>query len=160
MNRRSPLPAPRSRGKYLAFTAIAIILAAGVTGPRLYRMAQVRGLIDGATGSTETVTRMWEERVESWWPFSRSRYWMSWGDEDVQQPGNHRVRVGMYDWAGTAVGSQIEVVRLEEGGTPYLQYGRFTSPLRFVASIITLLVELGVAGLALMMWKATDPMSA
>ena len=58
----------------LVVVIIAILLLIGVTGPKLFRMCQIRGWIPGATIINKTIADKWIQHYEG-----KDIYWISWG---------------------------------------------------------------------------------
>lgn len=130
--------------KNLIILMVSLGLAFGVTVPKLYKMAQIKAWIPGATTRQETITQKWHQTPEEH-RRRRNVYWIAWSDTEIRDVGDHRLNVDEEVWDKLAVGDQIEVVRLPNDPWPYLRNDVFTSTGNFVFDFILLVAEIGVA---------------
>lgn len=123
--------------------ALAILGALGLlfTGPKLLRMAQIKGWVPGGQTTTHRITQKWEEMRDG----SRgpgSVYWISWTDRSIQEIGDHRLNLELEQWHSLQVGDPIEIVRVPGDQWPHTRDGIFVSPGNFVFDSVLLGVEL------------------
>src|ERR687883_64437 len=86
--------------KYLiGFILCAVLFV--VTASKLYTMYQLRGRIGGATTVTYQVRQKWDDYS---WDRSteemKHAYWVSWTDQNIREPGPHRVGLSYEKWSG------------------------------------------------------------
>lgn len=130
--------------KNIAVLVISLVLALGVTIPKLYKMCQIKGWLPGASATQETITQKWHQAAAEN-PLSRDSYWIAWSAEDIHKVGDHRTNVMPEDWVRLYVGDQIEIVRLSGDRSPYLRDDIFVSAGNFAFDGIFLAAQIGVA---------------
>lgn len=130
--------------KQILIFLAAIGLAVGVTGPKLIRMAKIRGWLPGATTETRTITQTWHQTPDQH-PNGRDTYWISWTQEDIHIVGPHRLNVSPEKWSSLQVGQTLEVRSLPNDREIYLEEGIYASTGNFVFDLLLLAAELGTA---------------
>lgn len=131
----------------------ALGLAVGVTGPKLIRMAKIRGWMSGATAETRTITQTWHQTPEQH-PNGRNTYWISWTQEDIRKVGPHRLNLPADQWSALQVGQTLKVRTLPGDPDVYLEEGIYASNGNFVFDVLLLAAELGTATLlAVQLWR-------
>lgn len=125
------------------FSVLALVLAFGVTGPKLIKMCQIRGWIPGAVVVEEVISKKWHQ-TPSQDPSERNTFWISWGDKSIMIRGNHRINLEEDDWEQIEVGQSIELTKVPGSNDIFLRDGIFASNGNFVFDIFLLLIELGV----------------
>ena len=121
-----------------------LVLAAFVTGPKLYWRCQVKGLLPGATEHTRTVLEKWHQTPAEHHR-DRNVFWLRIGEGDIKEDGRHRLHLAPKHWARIEVGSELTLVSVGRSSRLYLPDGIYTSPLNFVFDIALLVLELGFA---------------
>lgn len=125
-----------------AILVIALGLAAAITGPKLYRMAQIKGFVDGAQTEIVTVTNKWHQSVQG--RRAREVYWVTWTNQDIKQVGSHRLNLTAERWNSVEIGDKIELIRLPGRDKAYDSAGIFVSEGNFIFDLLLLLLEIGV----------------
>lgn len=128
--------------KYLAGFIICTLLVV-VTTSKLYTMYQLRGQISGAYTVTHSLKQKWDDY--SWNRSSRSMehtYWVSWTDQDIQQPGPHRINLAYGRWSKLKIGDPIEITYVPRDPDPYLRNDVFDSDDNFIFDYLLLVAEL------------------
>ena len=138
--------------KQLLTAVVALGLAALITIPKLYRMAQIKAWIPGATITREVVAQKWHQ-LPSEYPRERDVYWISWGPAPIREVGPHRTNLEADDWARVEVGQPVNVVRIPGDEHTYTQNDIFVSTGNFVFDIVLLLIELTVGVAAIVRWR-------
>jgi len=110
-----------------------------VTTGKIYKMLVISEVLPGAilkqeviTGKTSTVGR----------PFSGDDHWISWNQADPSKPGSERVNMPRERWLRTEVGDPVDLLFLEEDGTPFLRNGIFASSGNFAFDFLLLVLEI------------------
>jgi hypothetical protein len=116
---------------------ISVGLAAGVTGPKLYKMAQIKGWQPGATVTTGVIT---DKGV------NQGRYgfkhWVSWTNHGGALTRDDRDNVNAEDWESMRVGDRVDVVRVPGDDGAYLRNGVFVETGNFVFDFVLLAAEI------------------
>lgn len=131
--------------KYLVGLIICLLFLI-LTTSKLYTMYQLRGLISGAYTVTYNVKQKWDEY--SWNRSSREMqhtYWVSWTDQDIQQPGLHRTNLVFEKWSRLKIGGPIEITYVPRDPEPYLRNDIFDSDDNFIFDYVLLVAELSGA---------------
>lgn len=128
---------------------VALGVGIGVTGPKLYKMAQIKGWLPGATAADWTVTQKWHQTPNQH-PSGRNTYWIATTEEDIRKIGPHRLNVPSEKWESLKEGDKLEIVSVPGDPAPYLRDGIFVSWGNFAFDLALLGVEFGVVGV--MVW--------
>ena len=131
--------------KYLVGFIICILFLV-LTTSKLYTMYQLRGQISGAFTLNYKVRQKWDEYA--WDRTSRRMqhtYWVSWTDQDIQQPGSHRINVTYDNWSRLKMDDPIGITYVARDPEPYLRNGIFDSDDNFIFDYVLLLAELSGA---------------
>ena len=120
---------------------ISVALAGGVTGPKLYKMAQIKGWLPGATATTRPITQKGVDHGTR----GREHHWVSWANSGGPISRAHRASVSPEVWETMTVGDPVEVIRVPGDEDAYLRNGVFVEPGNFVFDIVLLSVGLCVA---------------
>jgi hypothetical protein len=112
-----------------------------VTGPKVVRMAQIKGWLPGASARVYPITQKWEE-VRDDGQGDRRIYWISWTERSVQEVGDHRLNLERAQWDALAVGDSIEIVRVPGDRWPHVRNGIFVQLENFVLDFVLLGIEL------------------
>ncbi len=129
---------------------VALLLAFGITGPKLYKMCQIRGWVPGAVTAVRTVMQKWHQTADED-PEDRDTYWIAITDQDVHKVGPHRLNVFAETWEALSVGDPVEIITVPGDPAPHLRDGIFASDSSFAFDLVLLTGELGVAGV--MVWQ-------
>ena len=117
---------------------ISVGLAAGVTVPKLYKMAQIKGWQPGATVTTRVITdKGWDQGRRGF-----KHYWVSWANHGGALTRADRDNVSPEGWQRMRVGDSVEVVRVPGDDAAYLRNGVFVEPGNFVFDYVLLAAEL------------------
>jgi hypothetical protein len=119
----------------------SIALGCGVTGPKLYKMAQIRGWQPGAKVTTRWITDKGVNQDMR----GRQFYWVSWANHNGAPTAADRDNVSPEVWESMKVGDPVEVVRVPGDDGAYLRNGVFVELGNFVFDLVLLAVALGVA---------------
>jgi hypothetical protein len=120
---------------------ISTALAVGVTGPKLYKMAQIMGWQPGADVTTGFIT---EKGVNQDYR-GREHYWVSWANHGGALTRADRANVSPEVWESMKEGDSVEVVRVPGDESAYLRNGVFVEPGNFVFDFVLLALAVGVA---------------
>jgi hypothetical protein len=135
------------------FLIVALCLALGVTGPKLYKMTQIRGWLPGASVQQRPITEKWHQTPEEH-PDAQDTYWVAFTEDDIRKVGNHRLNVEPEKWASLSEGDSVEVVYVSGSPKPYLRDGIFVSWGNFVFDLLLLGLEVGVVAImAMQLWR-------
>ena len=128
--------------KYLAGFILCVGLMI-VTTSKLYTMYQLTGRIGGAYTVTHKITQKWDDYS---WNRTTNRnehtYWVSWTDQNIQEPGSHRINLMFDKWSRLKLGDPIEVTYVPRDPKPYLRNDIFDSEGNFVFDYLLLAAEL------------------
>ncbi len=123
---------------------ISLGLAVGITGPKLYKMAQIRGWIPGAILTEKVILeKLHETRRQR--RRDPNTYWLRIDDVKIEYPGNHRINLTPEMWEDLSIGDNLEVVQLSKEGNYYLRNGIFVSTGNFIFDFFLLSIEISVA---------------
>jgi hypothetical protein len=132
---------------------VSIALACGVTGPKLYKMAQIMGWQPGAKITNGWITSKGVDQDLR----GRTFYWVSWANHNGTPTRADRNNVSSEVWEGMKVGDPVEVVRVSGDDAAYLRNGVYVEPGNFVFDLGLLAISVGVAiasaGRLLWWWK-------
>jgi hypothetical protein len=93
----------------LAVFLLAFGFALGVPGPKLYKMALIKGWMAGAIVTDRVITQMGVERADL--VLGEASYWVSWETGEVCDSWENRERVPPEVWEAMRIGGPIEVVQ-------------------------------------------------
>ncbi len=135
---------------WLGLAAFSIWLILSFTGPKLYKMAQIRGWISGATLQQEIVTDKAQtkslntssNRYEDKYSYS---YLIAWSNQPASEPGPDRVNLIFSDWERIAVGDTVNLIRIPNDEKAYLREGIFASNGNFGFDLGLIIAELALA---------------
>jgi hypothetical protein len=127
--------------RWVLALVISIPLAAGVTGPKLYKMAQIKGWQPGATTTTRWITDKGVERGSR----GRQSYWVTWANYGGRPAESDRDWVSAETWASMKVGDPVEVVSVPGDKAGYLRDGVYVEPGNFAFDLVLLAVAACVA---------------
>ena len=131
--------------RYLIGFIICILFLITTTS-KLYTMYQLRGQIRGAFTIKYKVRQKWDEYA--WDRTSRSMehtYWVSWTDQDIRQPGTHRINMEYEKWSRLKTDDPLEITYVPRDPEPYLRNDIFDSDDNLFFDHTLLLAELSVA---------------
>ncbi len=125
----------------LAILALSLLY---ITAPKLVKMCQIRGWIPGAQLSLETISNKWnQESIRN--NSNQHTFWISWGEESIQEKGNHRINLEQEAWEQLNTGDSIEIVRFPSNPDEvYLRQGIFANNSNFLFDLTLLILELGM----------------
>jgi hypothetical protein len=123
----------------------ALGLAIGVTGPKLYKMTQIKGWLPGASVQQRPVTEKWHQTPDDH-PNAQDTYWVAFTEDDIRKVGHHRLNVEPEKWESLSEGDSVDVVYVSGSPEPYLRDGIFVSWGNFVFDLVLLGLEVGVVG--------------
>jgi hypothetical protein len=122
---------------------VAVVVAIGVTGPKLYKMGQIMGWVPGAVVTREAIVQKGHEPATS---LRRDdSYWVSWVAGDVRNSWKLRDRVSPEVWHEMREGDPIDVVHLPGDPRGHLRVGVYVEPGNFAFDVVLFVVELTVA---------------
>jgi len=120
---------------------ISTALAVGGTGPKLYKMAQIKGWQPGAIVATRFITQKGVNQDMR----GREHYWVSWANHGGALTHADRANVSPEVWESLKVGDSIEVIRVPGDDSAYLRNGVFVETGNFVFDFVLLGVTVCVA---------------
>lgn len=130
----------------LAFLILGLGMAALVTGPKLHKMAQIRGWLPGGSIETVVVTDRWHQQPGED-GVDHDVYWITWAGADVRRIGTHRLNVTAEQFPALTPGSRLEVIRVPGDRNAYLRDDIFVSIGNFIFDLLLLIGELALVGL-------------
>src|SRR5438552_1648552 len=101
----------------VAVLILALALALGVTGPKLYTMALIKGWLPGGVVTAEVIAQKGIDKARRL--REDDSYWVSW-EKGEARTWDKRERVSPDDWQDMQVGDAIELVRLPGDPHAYL----------------------------------------
>jgi hypothetical protein len=125
--------------KSLGILVLAVGAAVLITGPKLVKMATIRGWLPGATVSAEVITQKWDHASRT-----GHAYWVAWSERDIREVGPHRLNVPQARWERLAIGDTITIVRVRRDRQAYLRDGIYASTGNFVLDVALLILEIGI----------------
>ena len=142
----------RDRMIFGALWVGSIILALwllSVTGPKLYKMTQIRGWTSGATITEKVIT---DKASEDWEDYDRSTnrssrgttYWVAWDGEAALLRGSHRVNLDRYDWDEVDIGDSLEIITFPNDRYAYVKNSIFASNGNFIFDVLLLFAEMAL----------------
>jgi hypothetical protein len=120
---------------------ISTALVGGVTGPKLHKMAQIKGWRPGATVTTRFITKKGVNQGTR----GSNHYWVSWANYDGTISPAHRDYVSPEVWESMEVGDPVEVIHVPGDDAGYLPNGVYVELGNFAFDIALLAVGLCVA---------------
>jgi hypothetical protein len=124
------------RRRYMLILVVATLLA-GYTSYKIWMMCQIRGWVPGATTRLEQVTQK---------HISNGRrgdaYWVSWTDQPIQNPGDHRLNLTREQWQAVDLGDTIEVVYASGSSMPHTRDGIYAENGSFIFDGLLLIAEI------------------
>ncbi len=117
------------------------LLLLGFTSTKLYRMAKIRGWVEGAT---VTQKRLTDKRVMAYKDRrgKQGSYWVAWDGGDIGRPGPHRTNVEREMWTAMQVGDVVEIVMVPGDERPQLRAGIFASDGNLVFDFVLIGLEI------------------
>ena len=140
--------------KKYVFIAIGLLLAAGVTIPKLYRMAQIRGFIGGAVTEEKVITRVWHQTPDG--QNGKNIYWISWTADDIKKKGDHRINVEKELFERIKVNDKVPFVKIPGESELYLPNGIYASTGNFIFDGALLFIELGAVVYGLLLFRKKE----
>jgi hypothetical protein len=122
---------------------VSLALGLGVTGPKLYKMAQIKGWVPGALVTPGVVTQKGVDQRQG--RQIEDSYWVSWARGDVRGSWDQRGRVSPEVWEGMQVGDSIDLIRVPDDGRTYLRNGVFVDWGNFAFDLFLLSAAMVVA---------------
>ena len=119
-----------------------------MTGPRLYKIGQIRGRLPGAELRSVVVSQKWHQTPEEHYR-GRNVYWVAWDGSDIRTAGPHRLNLDRSSWESLAIGDPLELVFLPGEQRAYVRGGIFASTGNLVIDLVLLVAEVGVTAWAL-----------
>jgi hypothetical protein len=117
---------------------ISVGLAAAVTVPKLYKMAQINGWQPGATITARVITNKGVDEGRR----GLKHYWVSWSKNGSSLNHADRDYVSPEVWETIQEGDSVEVVRVPGDEAGYLRNGVFVEPGNFVFDYFLLAAEI------------------
>ncbi len=142
--------ATRAPRYQVLFVFIALLLlgslGATFTWNKLETMKEIRGFMPGAAIRTVVVRDKWLQPPSS--------YWISWTDQDIHIPGNHRLNLPESAWNEYEIDDEIEIVFVPGDSKPYYRGGIFAndSNLAFDRGLLGIEIGMIAAGLIGTLW--------
>ena len=124
------------RRRYLLILVVAALLGS-YTSYKIWMMCQIRGWVPGATTRVEQVT---QKHISA--GRGGNAYWVSWTDEPIQNPGNHRLNLTSEQWHAVDLGESIEVVYATGSSTPNTRDGIYADNGNFIFDGLLLIAEI------------------
>lgn len=109
------------------------------TSTKIYGMLEIRGIIPGRIIESKIITDM-TFQASSKIP-GENVYWISWSYADISTKSNNRLNISEELWTSLEIGSEVEIIKLRSGNTPYMKNGIYASNGNFVFDIIMFLIE-------------------
>jgi hypothetical protein len=110
---------------------ILAALAGLVTGPKIYKMFQIRGTVPGALVEKQIVSAKNQEygRGEDYWKITTTQ-----GESE---------RISFEKWSSLKVGDEIEMVRIPGDEVVYAKYGIYSDDGNLIFDYVLLASEIG-----------------
>ena len=108
-----------------------ILLLLGLVINKLHTMAQVRGLLGGATAERQKITD--KKIVEGQFG---AAYWIAWNHSNITQPSSNRINVDETQWINFNIGDAITIIRLPDDPIPYYREGIYASDGNFILDFV------------------------
>jgi len=124
------------RRRYLLILVVATLLG-GYTSYKIWMMCQIRGWVPGATTRVEQVT---QKHISD--GRRGNAYWVSWADEPIQTPGDHRLNLTREQWQAVDLGENIEVVYATGSSMPHTRDGIYAENGSFIFDGMLLIAEI------------------
>jgi hypothetical protein len=115
----------------LATVLLAVALAGLVTGPKIYKMFQIRGTVPGAIIEKQVVTdksRDVGRRGEEYW--------------EVTTDKGANERISFEKWSSLQIGDQIEMVKIPGDNDVYAKDGIFADDSNFIVDYVLFALEI------------------
>jgi len=134
---------------WVAVAVLALWLMLAVTGPKLYKMAQIRGFIGGATLLERTIT---DKASQDWrtalslnrTSSSGTNYFIAWNEQSALEAGPNRINIQQEQWEKLNIGDSIDLMRLPHDEATYIRTGIFASNGNFMFDAILLALQLAI----------------
>ena len=110
---------------------LVILVLLGVLINKLHTMAQIRGLLGGATEVLQKVTD--KKILEGQFG---AAYWIAWNHSDITQPSSSRINVDEKQWINFNTGDAITIIRLADDPIPYYREGIYASDGNFILDFV------------------------
>ena len=110
---------------------LLILLLLGVLINKLHTMAQVRGLLEGASEELQKITD--KKILEGQFG---AAYWIAWNHSDITQPSSNRINVDEQQWINFNIGDAIAINRLPDDPIPYYREGIYASDGNFILDFV------------------------
>jgi hypothetical protein len=110
---------------------LLILLLLGVLINKLHTMAQVRGLLEGASEELQKITD--KKILEGQFG---AAYWIAWNHSDITQPSSNRINVDEQQWINFNIGDAIAINRLPDDPIPYYREGIYASDGNFILDLV------------------------
>ena len=124
------------RRRYLLILVVATLLG-GYTSYKIWMMCQIRGWVPGATTRVEQITQKHISNGRR-----GNAYWVSWTDEPIQNPGDHRLNLTSEQWQAVDLGDTIEVVYATGSSMPHTRDGIYAENGSFIFDGLLLAAEI------------------
>lgn len=111
-----------------------------ITLPKLYKMAQIKGLLPGAVAVQRVIVEKWHQTPAEHHK-GRNVYWIAIAPGDIRQRGSHRLNVVPEHWNRLNQGDTIELLSIPGDPDFYLRDGIFASWGNFVFDFVLIGVE-------------------
>ena len=110
---------------------LLILLLLGVLINKLHTMAQVRGLLEGASEELQKITD--KKILEGQFG---AAYWIAWNHSDITQPSSNRINVDEKQWIKFEIGDAITTIQLPDDPIPYYREGIYASDGNFILDFV------------------------
>jgi hypothetical protein len=116
---------------------IIILLLLGILTNKLHTMAQVRGLIEGATEKLRQITD--KKILEG--EFGEA-YWIAWNHSDITQQSSDRINIDEDQWNVFTIGDSLPIIQLPADPIPYYRKGIYASDGNFILDLVLIFLLL------------------
>ena len=110
---------------------VLILLLLGVLINKLHTMAQVRGLLGGATEIIQKITD--KKILEGGFG---AAYWIAWNHSEITHPSSNRINVDEEQWIKFNIGDDITIIRFPDDPVPYYREGIYASDGNFILDFV------------------------
>jgi hypothetical protein len=139
----------------LSFGIITLSFFLFVTGPKLYRMCQIRGFLPGASTQVEVITDKWHQTPDQHYD-GFNAYWVAWSNKDIYSIGNHRINLRKEIWEGYEIGDSITIVHVPGSKWVYTPDGIYASNGNFLFDGVLAIICISIAVWAFLPLKKSD----
>lgn len=134
---------------WVAVAVLALWLMLAVTGPKLYKMAQIRGFTAGGTLLERTITdkasQDWSTAFDPDRISSRgTNFFIAWNEQPALEAGPNRINIQREQWENLNIGDSIDLVRIPNDDATYIRTGIFASNSNFIFDAILLSLQLAI----------------